>query len=62
MVAPLRLLQMPGEKARCELHKNAACCFEQNSGCMSTYFPSCKLSKWDKQDILGTAKEVKIEL
>ena len=54
-------------KAKCELHKNAACCFEQipgsntpqNSSCMAICLPSHKPTKSDEQDMRGTAREVK---
>ena len=54
------------EKARWELHTDAACYFEQNPGsssqqsrnCTATYLPSHKPSKYDKQDILDTTGEV----
>ena len=41
----------PGEKAKWELHKGAACCFEQtlqNSSCTAINFPSHKSSKMKK--------------
>ena len=34
----------------------------QNSNCTATYHPFHKPSKWDKQDMLGTAGEVRINL
>ena len=49
------------EKARRKLYKNAIWCFEtapsRNGSCKATYLSSHKLSKSDKQDILGTADE-----
>ena len=55
------------KKNRWELHKDATCCFEQilgaaqNNSCMATYFPSHKLSRLNKQDMLGSAGEVRIK-
>ena len=53
-----------GEKARCELHKNAMCCFEQileaKPHKRATYLLSHKPSKYNKQNMLVTAGEVKM--
>ena len=52
------------KKAKCEVHKVAVCCFEQNLEAaphkMATNLPYHKPSKKDEQDILDTAEEVRI--
>ena len=51
------------EKARRQLHKNAASCIKQvlqaTPHKQATYHPSQKLSKLDKPDIRDTAGEVR---
>ena len=59
-----------GEKSREELHKNTMCYFEQilearsckTNSCTATYLSSHKASKEDKQDMLLTAREVRMNL
>ena len=51
-------------EAKWKLAKDAVCCFKtntasrtlQNNGRTATYLPSHKLSKYIKQDLLGTAR------
>ena len=58
------------EKARWELLKDDACCFQQileaapsnnKNSCMATYFSSYKTSKWNEQYWLSTAGEVRMK-
>ena len=68
LLYPLDATETHREEARWELHKNATCCFvkknpwnwtHQNSSCMATYLPSQKPFKYNKQDMLGIASEVR---
>ena len=57
----------PGEKDSWKLHKNAVCCFDQiletaTYKTAAVYHSSHKPSLKDKQDMLGTVKEVRTNL